>query len=128
MDNVKYSNASETLEILDVRMRSESSTLPCLLRTGLVGQPTSHKGRRERYHLKKIFKEAYTTLLLAHQHGRAHLSVRPSKIIASGDPSANGLRAMLLGWECAHPCDDEVNGVVGYPAFARDGRAYGSLV
>jgi hypothetical protein len=41
----------DPIKTLDARIRSESSTLPCLLRTGLVGQPTSHKGRRERYHL-----------------------------------------------------------------------------
>ena len=110
----------DPIKTLDIRIRCESSILPCLPWKGLNGQPTSHKRSWESYHLKTIFKEVYAALLHAHSHGWAHLYVRPSKIITRGDPSVNGLKVMLIGWDHARRRDEVLTGFVGSPSFAHD--------
>lgn len=110
----------DPIKTLDIRIRCESSILPCLPWKGFMGRPTSHKRSRESSHLKTIFKGVHSALLHAHSRGWAHLHVRPSKIITRDDPSGNGVQVMLIGWEDSSRRNEVLKGFCGAPAFAHD--------
>jgi hypothetical protein len=113
-------HTDDPIKTLDIKIRCESSALPCLPLRGLIGQPASHQHRWESDKLKIILLEVYAALVHANSKGWAHLDVRPSNIITRADPSGDGFEVMLIDWGCAHRTGDQLKGFIGCPPYAHD--------
>ncbi|KAI2509378.1 protein tyrosine kinase [Fragilaria crotonensis] len=114
-------DTDNSIKTLDIQIRCEFSSLPCLPLIGLIGQSTSQKrGSWQSDALAIIFNEVYSALQFAHGKGWAHLDVRPSNIIAGVNPEDNCFKVLLIDWGCACRTDKEVKGFVGCPPYAHD--------
>jgi serine/threonine protein kinase len=113
-------DTDDPIKTLDIKIRCESSALPCLPLRGLIGQPASHRHHWESDKLKIILLEVYAALDHANKRGWAHLDVRPSNIITRADPPGDRFEVMLIDWGCAHRKTDKLKGFIGCPPYAHD--------
>jgi serine/threonine protein kinase len=113
-------DAANAIKILHMKIRCESSTIPCLPLKGLIGQPSSHRLKWDSADVKTIFDGVYAALKFANGKNWAHLDVRPSNIITSFNPSGQCSGVMLIDWGCAHRTDSTVRGFVGCLPFAHN--------
>jgi hypothetical protein len=108
------------IKTLDIKIRCESSALPCLPLRGLIGRATSQRHKWNSKDLECIFLKVYEALEYAHKHDWAHLDVRPSNIITRVAARGGGLKVLLIDWACAHDTRQPLKGFRGCPAFAHN--------
>jgi hypothetical protein len=113
-------DTEDPIKTLDIKIRCESSALPCLPLRGLIGQPASRRHLWKSDKLKIILLEVYAALDHANSRGWAHLDVRPSNIITRADPPGDRFEVMLIDWGCAHRTDEKLKGFIGCPPYAHD--------
>jgi serine/threonine protein kinase len=113
-------DTDDPIKTLDIKIRCESSALPCLPLRGLIGLPASHQHCWESDKLYVIFSKVYATLEYANRKGWAHLDVRPSNIITCADLHGDGFEVMLIDWGCAHRTAAKLKGFIGCPPYAHD--------
>ena len=125
----------DPIKNLRLKIRCETSNLPCLPLRGIIGKPTSERRDWNLKQLNEICMQTYAALEYAHKKQWAHLDVRPSNIIfraasrgasrvasrgASRGASRDCLEVMLIDWGCAHRTGKSVKGFVGCPPYALD--------
>ena len=110
----KLCDTKNPIKTLHIKIRCESSTIPCLPLRGLIGRPTSRQQRWKRSGLENIAVKVYKALKYANDKGWAHLDVRPSNIITHDE------EVMLIDWGCARSIHDKLTRFVGCPPYAHD--------
>jgi hypothetical protein len=112
----------KTLGTVTFRRLCETSRLPGLYLSGIVGTAASEHRKFSLKELCKIFDCVRHALKHAHGKGVFHLDVRPSNIIVRRKLSRTTLTfdVMLSDWGCAKLRGDQMKGFWGSVAFAHD--------
>ena len=117
----KLYDTDHPMKTLHIKIRCESSALPCLPLRGIIGPPANHWNRPwESDRLEFIILEIYAALDYANSKGWAHLDVQPANIIIRANACGDRFEVMLINWGCACRTSKKLKGFIGCPPYAHD--------